>query len=162
MSKKYYQPELSEFSKGYKYEVRVYVGAGANQKWEEYIFNPFEDSACTRQVPYELDYIRVKMLDEEDILSLGFEKYDLTSVPNMLHFYFRQMYIKKVQTALHESYQILNVIFEHSHSQFPKVHCFYCDNSDYESVGEYKNWMTAFSLICRNKIELEHFLKNIA
>ena len=79
MREKYYVPTIEEFYVGFEYEVRQLDGSGyyTNEyctfefdgtdffnKYDEFVFNDWVD----------LDKIRVKYLDQEDIESLGFIK----------------------------------------------------------------------------------------
>lgn len=64
----YYTPDISEFHVGFEYEH----GAGKND-WFKTVFD-MDDSLDEINVKLQLpDVIRIKYLDEDDILSLGFK-----------------------------------------------------------------------------------------
>ena len=91
MKNKYYKPNLEEFHVGFEYEAAIADGVGdgedvwVKQKWGE--LNSLSETMTLRynkdgsikiSVP---DSIRVKLLDRDDIIDLGFDE----KIENMYH-----------------------------------------------------------------------------
>jgi hypothetical protein len=70
---KYYSPEIEEFHVGFEFEC-----SNGYKKWVKRTFNNGE---CAEQYCYEEDG-RVKYLDADDIISLGFKKANIPNVFN--------------------------------------------------------------------------------
>jgi len=87
MDKGYYKPDLSEFHVGFEYEMKRGFGDGTvksleqynNAEWIKQIYDlrsfPYVDRTMNGSNPNNLpSAIRVKYLDEQDILDCGWNK----------------------------------------------------------------------------------------
>ena len=72
---KYYTPELKEFHVGFEYEqYEDYDNPLQDKEWHKLVFGLYgTDNPENMTYPGSLNIIRVKLLDREDIESLGFE-----------------------------------------------------------------------------------------
>lgn len=76
MQNKYYTPEIEEFHVGFECEFKSYKNnhqGGSVEQWDKYVIKiDTFDKESYEQITYRTNW-RVKYLNEDDIISLGFK-----------------------------------------------------------------------------------------
>jgi hypothetical protein len=82
MIDKYYTPEISEFHVGFEYELssNIFPHMPVRLTWTSQNFIGYED-VSTIESFIEEKFVRVRMLNEDDILDLGWEKGEQSQFP---------------------------------------------------------------------------------
>ena len=78
MENKYYVPNITEFHVGFEYQIEDLGDDGKSKVWRDQIFEG-EETRTYFIEELSRKEIRVKYLDKEDIESLGFKHYSLST-----------------------------------------------------------------------------------
>ena len=104
MENKYYTPEINEFYVGFEYEELEEV-ENNNQTWNKYQVEK-SDYLGNYNNSLALNEIRVKILDKEDIESLGFEE-----VESGIYMKDKTKFVKYVLDTRSSRFSIRNSIY---------------------------------------------------
>jgi hypothetical protein len=130
---KYYRPEDEEFCIGFEVETKTYVYPG---KWEKQIIDEGRDIDAI--FGYAEDY-RVKYLDRQDIIDLGWEY--------RTNLFYKNILFKKQQFSLVYNYSTCNVMIskkECNCNSHPNVHYF---NGKIKNKSELKKIMQMIGIV---------------
>lgn len=106
MGNKYYTPDISEFYVGFEYEYKL-----DDLIWTPMVFG-FDLLRLYPESPLKNE-TRVKRLDEQDILNLGFEITDKTEYSYLYGFYRKQFSNEESLTLTPKEKNIFSLAIEH-------------------------------------------------
>jgi hypothetical protein len=141
MEKGYYKPEIEEFCVGFEYES--YADDQEDDRWCDETFDELHDFGTLKYMLGQ-DFIRVKLIDEEDILSEGFIRmaYEIGMWTDFERFY-NDPRMSKNLCGIH----------------FTRVG--WCLITIYNIEDGFEDRITKFSGTIRNRTELKKLLKQL-
>ena len=135
---KYYTPEIEEFHVGFEYEqYEDYDNPLQDKEWHKLVFGLYgTDNPENMTYPGSLNIIRVKLLDREDIESLGYV-------------------YRRIVEDIYEEYTPIE------YNTLPSTRNIILRNTKSSEVVCFKKLIRAFRGTIKNKSELKKVLKMI-